>query len=115
MVFTGFNKTYSLYLAPTAGGTSVPFPYLGYVGINFGLNTDGFSEVFPGGGHLYRNDSQILVSDFPDMANQGTWYEVCQTLIPWHEAAGLQDQVFWLSNKGPAGGTPNCTISDFFP
>lgn len=43
-----------------------------------------------------------------DMANAGSWFAVCSTLVPGFEAAGLQKQLFWASNEAVEG--PNCTF-----
>lgn len=43
------------------------------------------------------------------MANEGSFFAVCPTVIPGYEAAGVQDRVFWQSNEAPAEGTVNCT------
>ena len=42
------------------------------------------------------------------MANAGSWFAVCSTLVPGFEAAGLQKQLFWASNEAVEG--PNCTF-----
>ena len=72
----------------------------GTVGINSGLATAGFSE---------GDEDGLLVWNNTDMANEGSWFAFCRTLIPGHELAGLQDRVFWQSNEAPAAGTKNCT------
>ena len=43
------------------------------------------------------------------MANEGSFFAVCPTVIPGYEAVGVQDRVFWQSNEAPAEGTANCT------
>lgn len=72
----------------------------GNVGIDSGLATDGFSE---------GDEDGLLVWNNMDMANVGSWFAFCPTLIPGHKSAGLQDRVYWQSNKAPAEETENCT------
>lgn len=72
----------------------------GSVGIDSGLTTAGFSE---------GDEDGLLVWNNTDMANEGSFFAVCPTLIAGHESAGLQDRVFWQSNQAPAEGTKNCT------
>lgn len=76
------------------------FADYGNVGIDSGLATDGFSE---------GDEDGLLVWNNTDMANEGSWFAFCPTLIPGHESAGLQDRVYWQSNEAPAEGTENCT------
>ena len=47
------------------------------------------------------------------MGNEGSWFDVCETLIPGYESAGLQKQVFWQSNEAPDPGPVNCTTIVF--
>lgn len=116
--FNGFSKIHSLYMEPTASSKEYPrrLPVLssarksnaltleiadyGKVGINSGLATKGFSE---------GDEDGLLVWNNTDMANVGSWFAFCPTLIPGHESAGLQDRVYWQSNEAPAEGTNNCT------
>ena len=44
------------------------------------------------------------------MANGGSWFALCPSLIPGYESAGVQDRVFWQSNEASAEGTTNCTV-----
>ncbi|CAF9936877.1 hypothetical protein IMSHALPRED_010935 [Imshaugia aleurites] len=96
--FNGFNATHSLHMSPTADNPA--FPHYGSVGINPGFDTDGFSE---------GDEDGLLVWNNTDMANEGSFFAVCPTVIPGYEAAGVQDRVFWQSNEAPAEGTVNCT------
>ena len=116
--FNGFSKIHSLYMEPTASSKEYPrtLPVLssarksnaltleiadyGKVGINSGLATKGFSE---------GDEDGLLVWNNTGMANVGSWFAFCPTLIPGHESAGLQDRVYWQSNEAPAEGTNNCT------
>lgn len=72
----------------------------GDVGINSGFATAGFSE---------GDEDGLLVWNNTDMANVGSWFAFCPSLIPGYESAGPQDRVFWQSNEAPAEGTNGCT------
>lgn len=100
--FDGFRETHSLYMQPTA--SSKIFPHYGNVGINAGLTTAGFSE---------GDEDGLLVWDNKDMANVGSWFALCPSLIPGYESAGVQARVFWQSKEAPAEGTANCTTIVF--
>ena len=43
------------------------------------------------------------------MANVGSFFALCPTLIPGYESAGVQAQLFWQSNEAPIEGTQDCT------
>ena len=43
-----------------------------------------------------------------DMANVGSFFAVCETVIPPYQSAGVQAQVFWQSNEAPNEGTKDC-------
>lgn len=42
------------------------------------------------------------------MANVGSFFAVCETVIPPYQSAGVQAQVFWQSNEAPNEGTKDC-------
>lgn len=70
------------------------------MGINAGYTTAGFSE---------GDEDGLLVWNNTDMANVGSWFALCPTLIPGYESAGVQAQIFWQSNEAPIKGTEDCT------
>ena len=67
--------------------------------IDAGLTTAGFGE---------GDEDGLLVWNNTDMANVGSWFAFCPRVIPGHEAAGVQDQVFWQSNEAPEKGIKGC-------
>ena len=71
----------------------------GSVGINAGYATPDFYE---------GDEDGLLVWNNTDMANVGSFFAVCPTVIPSYEAAGVQAQVFWQSNEAPIEGTKDC-------
>ncbi|MCJ1276414.1 hypothetical protein MMC21_004219 [Puttea exsequens] len=106
-VTNSLGPAYSLYMQPTANSDVFPselISYYGYVGINLGLSTPGFSE---------GDEDGLLVWHNVDMANAGSWFGICPTLIPGYETSGVQYQVFWQSYEAPEFGTANCTTSIF--
>ena len=72
----------------------------GNVGVNAGYTTAGFSE---------GDEDGLLVWNNTDMANVGSWFALCPTIIPGYESAGVQAQIFWQSNEAPSEGTEDCT------
>ena len=42
------------------------------------------------------------------MANVGSFFALCPSLIPGYEAAGVQARVFWQSDEAPEEGTKHC-------
>lgn len=85
------------------------------MGINLGLNTDGFGNTLADGGETQTPGLLVWEYIYGAPADEGpddfsTW-AVCTTLIPGYESAGVQSQVFWASQEiVNTGGVPNCTF-----
>ena len=69
------------------------------MGINAGYTTAGFALA---------DEDDLLVWNNTDMANAGSFFAICPTLIPGYESAGVQAQLFWQSNEAPLEGTEDC-------